>query len=154
MSLATNQKYPLFLQLPCPYQKKKAPKALGIVVFDFSSCYSFYTAAWKLLVRACLNLSADIHIFGGQLQNWISGSSWWKWVKYIIILVVMLFSSGPCVLNCYLTFISSYLQLIHTQMVYNNTTPSICVTCLSSSAWKSARVENINPSMPQFQPIS
>lgn len=35
-----------------------------------------------------------------------------------------LFSSGPCVLNFSLTFISSYLQLIHTKMVYNqsNTT--------------------------------
>jgi hypothetical protein len=40
-----------------------------------------------------------------------------RWVKSIIILVVMLFISGPCELNFCLSFISSYLQLFHTQMV-------------------------------------
>lgn len=61
------------------------------------SFFSFYTVAQKPC-ECDQNSSVDIHPLE-ELQNWLSGSSWWKWAISIIILVVMLLIFEPCCLS-------------------------------------------------------
>ena len=54
--------------------------------------------------------------FGAAIWNWLTSSSWWKYLLNMVIIVILIPLFSLCIINCISHFITSLLRAINLQM--------------------------------------